>query len=117
MIEALKAAEEAELASELLADCSFPGLPDPKGLLGEGSPEEQMATLRRNARAKAQAALALLGSKARPEETSAYRAMLLKVAELAANAATEGGFMGFGGERVSAAEWTLLDELTTALAA
>jgi hypothetical protein len=39
------------------------------------------------------------------------------VAESAANAAKEGGFMGFGGERVSAAEQGFLDELKAALAA
>ena len=117
MIESLKAAEGVELASELLADRSFPGMPDPKELVGEGSREEQMANLRRNAIAKAQAALALLGGKAAPEETSAYRAMLVQVAESAANAAKEGGFMGFGGERVSAAEQGFLDELKAALAA
>jgi hypothetical protein len=115
MLDSLKAAQGVELADELLADHSFPGLPDPKELTGEGSREEQMANLRRNAIAKAQSALGLLDSKATPQEASAYRGMLIQVAEAAANAAKEGGFLGFGGERVSAPEQDFLDELKVAL--
>jgi hypothetical protein len=115
MIESLKAAQGVELADELLADHSFPGLPDPKELTGEGSREEQMANLQRNAITKAQSALSLLGGKASPEEASAYRAMLIQVAEAAAGAAKEGGFLGIGGERVSAHEQHFLDKLKGAL--
>jgi len=117
MIESLKAAQGQELAEELLADRSFPGLPDPKELTGDGSREAQMANLRRNAIAKAQSALALLRRKATPEEASAYRGMLIQVAEAAASAAKEGGFLGLGGERVSAAEQEFLQALKGALAA
>jgi hypothetical protein len=115
MIESLKTAHGTELADELLADRSLPGLPDPKELIGEGSRDEQMANLRRNAIAKAQSVLGLLDRKATPDETAAYRGMLIQVAEAAANAAKEGGFLGFGGERVSAAEQDFLDELKGAL--
>ena len=43
--------------------------------------------------------------------------MMAGVAEKVANAAKEGGFFGFGGERVSAGEKAFLDELNTALKA
>jgi len=115
MIESLKAAEGVELAQELLADRSVPDLPDPKDMIGEGSRDEQMARLRHSAIAKAQSALEIVGRKATPEETSVYRDMLIQVAEAAASAAKEGGFLGFGGERVSAAEQDLLAELKGAL--
>jgi hypothetical protein len=41
--------------------------------------------------------------------------MLSKVADNAANAAKEGGFLGFGGTRVSAPEQAFLDELKAVL--
>ncbi len=111
MIEALKEATGSELAQEMLADRSMPGMPDPKSLLGEGSREEQMANFRKASFEQVQKAVDLLGAKATPEETSAYKTMLMKVADTAANAAKEGGFLGFGGERVSANEQSYLDEL------
>ena len=39
----------------------------------------------------------------------------LAVAEKVANAAKEGGFLGFGGERVSAGEKALIDNIKSAL--
>ena len=41
--------------------------------------------------------------------------MLATVAEKAANASKEGGFLGFGGERVSAGEQAFLDQLKSVL--
>jgi hypothetical protein len=41
--------------------------------------------------------------------------MLMTVAERAANAAKEGGFLFFGGERVSAPEQAFLSEVKTTL--
>jgi hypothetical protein len=58
-----------------------------------------------------QEVLTLLGQKASPEEVAAYKQMVSTVAERTANAAKEGGFLGFGGERVSAAEHAFLDQL------
>jgi hypothetical protein len=111
MVGALKESEGIELAAELLADKSFPGLPDPKSMLGEGSREQQVAHLRKTSIDRAREAIDLLGGKATPEEVAAYKNMLVKVATSAANAAKEGGFLGIGGERVSAAEQGYLDEL------
>jgi len=111
MIEFLKGASGVELAQEMLADKSMPGMPDPKTLLGEGDREQQMANLRKSSFDQVQKALDLLAAKATPAEIEAYKGMLANVATAAANAAKEGGFLGFGGERVSAGEQGFLDEL------
>jgi hypothetical protein len=57
----------------------------------------------------------VVSEKATPEEVEAVRAWLLAVAQEAANAAKEGGFMGFHAERVSEGEQRMLDQLTRAL--
>jgi hypothetical protein len=58
----------------------------------------------------------LVSEKATPEEAAAVRAWLLTVAQEAADAAKEGGFMGFHAERVSEGEQRMLDQLERALA-
>ena len=55
--------------------------------------------------------------KATPEDAAALRDWLLSAAQEAANAAKEGGFMGFRAERVSEGEQRMLDRLGEALAA
>ena len=45
---------------------------------------------------------------ATPEETEAFGRWMVAVAQDAANAAKEGGFMGFGAERVSQGEQAML---------
>jgi hypothetical protein len=57
----------------------------------------------------------ILNAKASPEEAAAFRAWLLDVAQHAADAAKEGGFMGFGAEQVSAGEQDMLARLGSAL--
>jgi hypothetical protein len=57
------------------------------------------------------AANALVSAKATPEEAAAYRELLLAAAKESANAAKEGGFMGFNAERVSEGEQRMLDKL------
>ena len=59
----------------------------------------------------------LAAEKATPEEVDDLRAWLLAVAQEAANAAKEGGFMGFHAERVSEGEQRMLDRIEQALAA
>ena len=54
------------------------------------------------------AVAALLASKASPQEAKEYRQWAFSVAENVANAASEGGFLGFGGEQVSDSEKQLL---------
>jgi hypothetical protein len=73
------------------------------------------AALRKQATDKARAALDLLRQKGSPEDITEYREFLIKLGDKVANAAKEGAFLGFGGERVSAHERTLLAELAEAL--
>jgi hypothetical protein len=54
-------------------------------------------------------------AKATPEEAEAFRRWLVAAAQAAADAAKEGGFMGFGGEQVSAGEQRMLDQVRAAL--
>jgi len=64
---------------------------------------------------KVRASMSILKAKASPEESDAYRKLIYGVAEQVANAASEGGFLGFGGTRVSAGEETFLGELRETL--
>jgi hypothetical protein len=57
------------------------------------------------------AANALVTEKATPEEAAGYREWLLTAAKRAADAAKEGGFLGFKAERVSEGEQRMLDKL------
>ncbi|HSQ69229.1 MAG TPA: hypothetical protein VLM41_04030, partial [Steroidobacteraceae bacterium] len=61
------------------------------------------------------AALSALSSKGSAADVDAYRALLKGVAEKVAKASTEGGFLGFGGERVSEGERQFLSKLDAAL--
>jgi hypothetical protein len=53
----------------------------------------------------------IVSAKADPDEADAYRDWLRAAAQEAANAAKEGGFMGFRAERVSEGEQRMLDKL------
>ena len=117
MMEALKGSSGLELLSALLAEKTMPTMPDKKQMLGEGSAEQQSANFKTAVMGYVKQALALVGSKGTPEEAAAYRKMMGGVAEKVANAAKEGTFFGFGGERVSAGEKAFLDELNGVLGA
>jgi hypothetical protein len=59
----------------------------------------------------------IASAKATPEEADAFRALLKTAAQRAAEAAKEGGFLGFGGkEIVSADEQRMLEQIDAALA-
>jgi hypothetical protein len=109
--EAFKSNAGLELFGALAADRSIPGMPDPKALLGEGSREQQMQNFKTAVLDKARAAVELVARKASPAEADAYRALLMGVAEKAANASKEGGFLGFGGVRVSDKEQAFISEV------
>ena len=115
MMESYKQSGQLELISALLADKSRPEMPDRATLMGEGSKEQQLENLKATIMGKVRAALDLLGSKATPEELAAYKTMLATVAEKTAHASKEGGFLFFGGERVSAGEQAFLDQLKSVL--
>jgi hypothetical protein len=59
----------------------------------------------------------IVAAKATPEETEAFRAWILECAQRAAEAAKEGGFMGFRAEQVSQGEKDMLAQLRSALGA
>jgi hypothetical protein len=59
----------------------------------------------------------IVTEKASAEEADGYREWLMTAAQRAADAAKEGGFMGFGAERVSEGEQRMLDKLRETLAA
>jgi len=63
------------------------------------------------------AAKDLVVAKATPEETAAFGSWLMASAQAAAEAAKEGGFMGFRAQRVSEGEQAMLDEVSKAVSA
>jgi hypothetical protein len=73
------------------------------------------AALRKEAIDKVRAAVDLLRQKGEPEDVIAYREFLITLGDKVANAAKEGAFLGFGGERVSENERILLDKLAEAV--
>ena len=58
----------------------------------------------------------IVSEKATPEEIAPWREWLLTAAQEAADAAKEGGFLGFHAERVSEGEQRMLDRLREVLA-
>jgi hypothetical protein len=62
-------------------------------------------------------AVGTLEAKATPEELEAYRNFVTAVAQAAAGAHKEGGFLGIGGQEISEAEQQGLDEIAAALGA
>ena len=57
----------------------------------------------------------IVAAKATPEEAEAFRAFILECAQRAAEAAKEGGFMGFRAELVSQGEKDMLEQLQSVL--
>ena len=57
----------------------------------------------------------ILKSKANAEESDSYKRWLMAVAQKVAEASKEGGFLGFGGARVSESETAALSEIAAAL--
>jgi hypothetical protein len=57
----------------------------------------------------------LVAAKATPQEAEAFRRWLVAAAQAAADAAKEGGFLGFGAEQVSAGEQQMLDQVRAAV--
>ena len=60
---------------------------------------------------------ALIEKKTKPEEAQGFKQWLVAVAQKVAEAAKEGGFLGFGGTQVSEQEAAAVKELSTALGA
>jgi hypothetical protein len=94
-----------------------PGATVPNDDAGAGDEGRQADPARAKADAieRATKIAALLSEKSTPEEADGFKRWLLDIAQTAANASKEGGFLGIGGTRVSAEEAAALDELRTAL--
>jgi hypothetical protein len=59
----------------------------------------------------------IVAAKATPEETAAFAKWLVATAQAAADAAKEGGFMGFGAQQVSEGEQAMLERVRSAVGA
>ncbi len=62
-------------------------------------------------------AMTILEAKASPAEVDDYKRFVMTVAQAAASAHKEGGFLGIGGKQISDAENQALDEIAGALGA
>jgi hypothetical protein len=107
--ETLNTNRSVELFSAFAADRSAPKLPDVDALLGRGSNESQMQNFKLAALDRVKGAVDVLNRKAAPPEVDAYRQLLIRVADNAAKASKEGGFLGIGGVRVSEKERAFID--------
>lgn len=96
---------QSELLDELVA---APPALDPKQVQAGGE-------IAAASEARLREALRLLSETASPEEVEAYKRFVLDVAEAAARAHKEGGFIGIGGKEVSEREQAALDEIRAVL--
>jgi hypothetical protein len=96
------------VASDVVSDAQLRKSPlrdfKPKGALAGQEILEELAEVNR-----------LVSETATAEEADEFRAWLRAAAEEAANAAKEGGFMGFHAQRVSEGEQRMLDKLAEVL--
>jgi hypothetical protein len=97
---------ESELLDELVK--SPPSI-DPDGIREAGGNIAAVTTER------LREAIGIVEAKATPEEVDAYKRFVMTVAQAAAAAHKEGGFLGIGGKQVSDAENQALDEISSAL--
>ena len=111
----LKSFESVALLKEIMMD-KDKLVDEMKAKLGTaGDATARRAKLHSEAVAGVKQAVAILVQKGTPEDVKAYRAWIGAVAEGVANAASTGGFLGFGGEKVSEAEKSFLGEVSAAM--
>ena len=113
IVEALKSSSGNELVDAVAADIREKAekrerLEPP--LQASKDPNEMKAQCLQTCRDAA----ALLSQKA-PADAQAYKQWVYQAAQNSANAASEGGFFGIGGEKVSEAETAALKEIAAAL--
>ena len=65
--------------------------------------------------ADCEAVAALVDTRCEPAEAGAYKAWCVSIARRVAEAAKEGGFLGFGGERISEGERAMMARIENAL--
>jgi hypothetical protein len=112
----LKAYQDVALLKEIMTD-KDQLVDEMKAKLGTGgTPAERRARLQSEALAGVKQAVAILQAKGGPDDLKAYRGWVGAVAEGVANAASSGGVLGFGGEKVSEAEKAFLGQVMAAMA-
>jgi len=109
---AYQAAREQEGQSELLDE-----LVKSPPALDQSRVKEAGGDVGTVAMERISAAMRTLEEKATPEEIDAYKRFVMSVAQAAASAHKEGGFLGIGGKEVSPAEDEALDQISTTLGA
>jgi hypothetical protein len=114
MIEALKGDNEL-LRDVCSKDEMKAAVEDIKENAKSGDIENIRAYFSGAAKSRTQEAIAILKGKGAADDVTAYTDFLIKLADRVANAAKEGSFLGFGGERVSEPERALIAELAAAL--
>jgi hypothetical protein len=97
LIKALAAKEELEASRDSVKAAA-------------GDPASAKENLRVAALASVQHAKNVLAAKA-PQHSAAYLAWVGEIAQKVAESSKEGGFLGFGGERISEGERAFLDDL------
>jgi hypothetical protein len=103
--EARRAQGESHLLDELVAS---PPAVDPQRLQGAGDIAGAIGERLREA-------LRLVSEKGSAEDAEAYKRFVADVAQAAAEAHKEGGFIGIGGKQISGAERAALDEIRATL--
>jgi hypothetical protein len=103
------AAREAQGSSELLDEL----VTSPPAI--EGGRIEKGADVKALVGERLTAAVASVEANATPEEAEAYKRFVVSVAEAAAKAHKEGGFIGIGGKEISPEEQAALDEIRATL--
>lgn len=86
-----------------------------RAAMGSFGDKDPNTWVHEQSRSTVQRACAILRAKA-PSELATYNEWILSIADKVANAAKEGGFLGFGGVRVSEAEQKMIAELKSAMA-
>ena len=105
-------ARESQGSSELLDE-----LVSSPPALDRGRAQEVGADVPAAARDALRRAMEVVEAAATAEEADAYKRFVMTVAQAAAEAHKEGGFLGVGGKPVSEAEDRALDEISTTLGA
>jgi hypothetical protein len=103
--EARRAQGQSQLLDELVAS---PPAVDPQRLQGAGDIARAVVERLRDA-------LRLVSEKGTAEDADAYKRFVADVAQAAAEAHKEGGFVGIGGKQISDAERAALDEIRAML--
>ena len=114
-VRAAKADADPLLAEIAAAYETSEGRDMARGVLKEQARGKAPAAVVEAAVAELAAVAALVAAKA-PDAAPGFRDWLRAIAAKVAEAGTEGGFLGFGGEKVSAAEKATLERIDSALA-